>query len=420
MPLRAVVPPGRTTYYLRGTVKAGQRSRSVFESTGIRVGSAGAQQKANEIRLQREAKIYRELIHGADAVVTWSEAAAHYCEKRHLKRVARNRALADMPDKEAEYVLKLTSYFRRKAIDNIPLADFCDQVGPHLAAYFKEKHIAKGNKLPTMTRERDTYCAVMNEAVRQKWVRQDFPQPDLPEYRATEIPVNKWLYDDEIRLLIRLAPKHLKLFVAGIFATGRRGGEVIFMSRRRPDYNDPAGTGLSLEPGHEHFYYGHTKNGRPIIAPLPDWYVAMLSAYLASRTDKHDALILTEKKQPYKRPKKQRGFIVKTAWRSMTRKASAVLLKRSTRAARAGDLIAAERLRERSQILLEVTPHWGRHNAASHVLMQGMSERQAQRRGGWESAKMMRRYEHLSPEFNKEMANALDFGIGKRKTGASK
>lgn len=415
MPLRAYLPAGRETYYLRGTVKAGNRSRSVYESTGIRAGTPGAQQKADEIRIQRETKIYRELIHGEETVVTWTEAAAHYCEKRNLLRTSRNPALAETPDKEAEYVLKLLTYFRRKGIADIPLTDFCDRASVVIDGYFKDMHIAKGNKLPTMTRERDTYNSVMNEAVRKKWVKADFPRPTLPEYDALAVPVNKWLYDDEIRLLIRVAPRHLKLFVAGVFATGRRSGEIIYMSRRRPDYSDPAGTGLSLEPGHEHFYFGHTKNGRPVIAPLPDWYVALLKSYLEARTDRHDALILTDERKPYIRPARQKGFIVRTAWRTMTKRASAVLLKRAGRAARLGDAEGAARLRDRASMMLQVTPHWGRHNAASHVLMQGMSERQAQRRGGWESAKMMRRYEHLSPEFNKEMANALDFGMTRKK-----
>jgi hypothetical protein len=137
----------------------------------------------------------------------------------------------------------------------------------------------------------------------------------------------------------------------------------------------------------------------------------MLKPYLEKRADKHDALILTDERKPYKRPSRQKGFIVRTAWHSMTKKASTILLKRSARAKRLSDPQAAMRLKDRAAIMLQVTPHWGRHNAASHMLMQGMSGSQAQRRGGWESAKMMRRYEHLSPEFNKDMANALDFGM---------
>ena len=76
---------------------------------------------------------------------------------------------------------------------------------------------------------------------------------------------------------------------------------------------------------------------------------------------------------------------------------------------KAGDQRGAERLRQRAAICREVTPHWGRHNAASHLLMKGRTTQDAKRAGGWSTDIMMKRYAHLAPEANKVMANELDF-----------
>jgi site-specific recombinase XerD len=75
-----------------------------------------------------------------------------------------------------------------------------------------------------------------------------------------------------------------------------------------------------------------------------------------------------------------------------------------------GDRPSAERLRERAAICREVTPHWGRHNAASHLLKAGRSKQDAKRAGGWSTDIMLKRYEHLAPEANKDITNLLDFG----------
>lgn len=424
MPLKACVPPGRTTFYLRGTVKAGKRSRSVYESTGIGAGEPGARERAEEIRLRREGEIYHELLHGPQAVVTFTEAAAGYGDKRARERVARNPALAGRPDKEMEYVAKWVRFLRARGVADIPLEEFCASGTEHLDAYFAELHIAKKHKLSTMHRERDTYQAVMNFAVSKKWAPADYPMPELPEWDIARQPVNKWLYPEEIRLFILLAPKHLRLYVAGVFATGNRGGELIFISRRFPNYDDRNGTGLCLDPGFEHVYLGWTKNGEPLIKPLPDWWVEMIKVSLAARTDSHDALFLTDDGVPYKRPRRQRGFIVKTAWLALRRRVAAVVYRLAKQKARQAECLLAanprsqeavklrleaERLTGRAGQCLRVTPHWGRHNAASHVLKHGGSKLDAKRVGGWRSDRMLERYTHLSPEAGKALANQLDF-----------
>lgn len=416
MPLKASVPPGRSTFYLRGTVKAGKRSRSVYESTGVGAGEPGAAARAEEIRLRREGEIYHEILYGPQSVVTFTQAAADYCDRRAKRRVDENPSLAGKPDKEAEYVAKWVRFLRRRGVADIPLADFCAQGARHLAAYFDELHRAKGNSLATMHREADCYCAVMNHAAHadRKWAPDNFPRPDLPDHDVMNQPVNKWLYEEEIRLFVRLAPEHLREFVAGVFATGCRGGELIFISRRYPDFTDRNSTGISLEPGYEFIYLGWTKSKKPIFRTIPDWYAAMLQQYLERRTDEHDALFLTDQGEPYARPRRQRGFVVKTAWKRLRERVAAVLERLARRKAKANDNRAAARLLGRAAICRTVTPHWGRHNAASHITMKGLSGNAVRKAAGWQSERMSKRYTHLSPEFAKDMANVLDFGMSSR------
>jgi integrase len=429
MPLRAYIPPGRDFYYLRGTVRAGKKSRSIFESAGIGKREPSAATRAEEIRLRRETEIYNELLYGPKRVVTFTENASDYCEKRNRDRVAENPALAGTPDKEAEYVAKWITFLRRRGLADIPLSEFCDERREEtvkaLAAYFREVHDAKGNALDTKQRESNVYCALMNHAVAKTWASPGFPRPELPAQDIFATPVNKWLYDEEIQLLVKSAGKKLKIFAAGVFATGIRGGEFLYISRRAPKLSDPLSTGLSLEPGHEFFYLGwtRTKNRKPIVRTIPDWYVAMLQTYLEDRTDQHDALILTPKNRPYKRPRRQSGFQVKTAWKAMRERAAKVV-ERLARRKLGRDLTReAARLMNRAAILRTVTPHWGRHNAASHIVRKGLGKHAAQKAAGWRSERMVERYLHLAPEYAKDLANTLDFGMGKvaaQSTGPTK
>jgi hypothetical protein len=144
MPFNALIPAGRTTYYLRGTVKAGKKSRSVYESTGAGSRQSGVVARAEEIRLRRESEIYAEMLYGAQAVATFTEAAAGYCEDRQRRRIARNAALIGQPDKEAKYVAKCVKFLRKRQVADVPLVDYLPDSKRHLAKYFDELHIAKG------------------------------------------------------------------------------------------------------------------------------------------------------------------------------------------------------------------------------------------------------------------------------------
>ncbi|MGH6931441.1 MAG: phage major capsid protein [Dongiaceae bacterium] len=88
---------------IRGPVWAGQKSCSVYETTGIGARDPRGRQRAEKIKEQREPEILRELLTAPSERVTWAEAAADYGANRTQERVARNPALAGRPDKELEH-----------------------------------------------------------------------------------------------------------------------------------------------------------------------------------------------------------------------------------------------------------------------------------------------------------------------------
>jgi hypothetical protein len=61
----------------------------------------------------------------------------------------------------------------------------------------------------------------------------------------------------------------------------------------------------------------------------------------------------------------------------------------------------AQELEGRAEVVRSVTPHWGRHNLASHAFVKGMDTEKVRRLGNWQTDAMVRRYQHLKPDFGK-------------------
>jgi integrase len=406
MSLKVVIPKGRASYYLRGTVTVGRKSRSVYETTGIRVGQAGAKALTQEIRLTREVQIRDELLRGAPATKTWLDLAVKYCEKRQAKRVTRDPSLKDSPDPEAWFVLRLTNFFVSRGVADLPLRELPhDEVDSFFATALD------GAKLSYKTRLKNVYCAMMNFARKRMWIDYEYPVPDLPEYDILKQPVNKALEDEDVQLFISLAPEHAHPFVASVFGTGLRGGELIFIKRTRPDYTDRHGTGLCLDEGQEHFFLGMTKDGTAHIRTLPDSLVALLKSYLATRKDSYDALFLTNRGVPYVRPKRKRSSVYKTMWRNLAKRVARTLEMRAEEAELRGDPGLAQRLRDRAAQCRKVTGHWGRHNMVSRAIVLGKSDREIMQLTGHKTARMLTRYSHLKVGPRKILANSVDFAM---------
>jgi len=59
----------------------------------------------------------------------------------------------------------------------------------------------------------------------------------------------------------------------------------------------------------------------------------------------------------------------------------------------------------------KVTPHWARHNKTSHLLKEGMSEREVQSVMGWSSIEMVKRYAGDFDGAGKKKANVVQFDV---------
>ena len=426
MSLVVCVPPKRKKFYIRGTVRVGNQFRDVYETTGIGIHTPQGRKLAEQVRFQLETRIRTELIDGAGAVVTWKEAVTEYAKKRKSDRLSIDPSLGDEPDKQIEYVLKWTEWFDslgklEQPLQKIKQAD--------LDQYFEFHHDSKRNLLSTRKREANVYLAVMNFA-QQEWKIGAFPRPKIAKVKSRSKAVNKWLYVEEVSLFIRLAPVHLSDYVAGVFATGCRGGPILHLPRHRPVPGRNRGAGLIMDKGKEQFYFGLSKSGHEDTRILPDWYADRLRRYLANRKDEHDALFLTDRGVPYAKLKRQSGFQVKTAWRNLRERVAQVILRlarlklhqaKMLHGSQREEMISkAQELEGRAEVVRSVTPHWGRHNLASHAFIKGMDTEKVRRLGNWQTDAMVRRYQHLKPDFGKELANVVEFpktqGTSSRKT----
>lgn len=396
-------------YYLRGTVQAGKRKSSpIYETTGIRVGQPGAKGCVDQIRIKRESEIIAELLHGRKSTVTWIEAAAAYCERRQRKLSQTNpRYDPEAGDDTAGIVLEITHFFQSRGKDCSPLTDL---TGEDLNAYFQARHFDRGNALSTAKRHETIYKAVMNFAVKEWAVDGNFPVPDLAEYDPLKKPVvDKYFEANEIQWMLANAQPHFRPILALGIATGRRTGELAFLARPG-HYDETIHSGeLRMDQGREYLFLGYTKNMDPKITPLPDWVLPIMQDLLDARTDRSAALFLTQRGVAYKRPKNRRGGTFKRTWLTLRR---GLVIHLLLEARKHPPRTAARRdLARRSQIVRHATPHWFRHNAASHLMMGDLSDSGIATHMGWRDPRMVQRYAHMSPSRGKQVANMLDFTV---------
>jgi hypothetical protein len=191
------------------------------------------------------------------------------------------------------------------------------------------------------------------------------PKPTLPKV-AKNTPVNKHFSDETVSLFIQCAPPHAKLFFSAAFTLGLRAGELLFAKRTNMLQAEPRRSGICLLPGRETLFIARSKIGLPIERVIPPDLAEAFRQVLAARTDKFDALFLTDKKRPYKRGRTLRGF----RFRNGT--CARVVAELHRRAAEAG-LAGNEKLRQdclfEADTVSRSTGHWGRHTMISNAVM---------------------------------------------------
>ncbi len=396
-------------YYLRGSVSVGNDSRGVYESTRIRIRDPGARQRAQAFLEKRRAEILSQIQDGPQAKVTFAVAANRYILRRRPKLIEDNpRFDPTAPDAVALQAQEIVDHLESLNRASVTLKSLTRD---DINSFFRDRHLARGNSLSTARRHASVYIAIMNMAVKEGWTDSGFPRPDLGDYdRHTKPIVGKYFEADEIAWMIENAPEHFRPIVALGFATGRRTGDLAWLSRPGR-YDETVHSGeLRMTQGEEHIFLGRTKNGKAKTTYLPQWLLPILHAHLARRADSFDELFLTDKGLPYKRPKVQGGGVFKRAFGTLIYRLTLHLLLE----ARRHPVNSPERAHfvRRSQVVRQATPHWFRHNAASHIYRNGGGDADAMDHLGWDDHRMAARYRHMSPERGRALANSLDFGIG--------
>jgi len=211
-------------------------------------------------------------------------------------------------------------------------------------------------------------AAVLWHAARKKWC----PAPVISRPKEPEGRVRWITYGEAERLLDAAAP-HLRPLVLFLLCTGARASEAIYL-----DWRD-----LDLERAHVSFI--DTKNGERRGVPLHPRLVAELRR--SNRRAGH--VFLTHDGEPYADRKGLGGGQVKTAWRTMLKRAG----------------------------VSDFTPHDCRHTWASWHYAANRDLAALMQLGGWKSEKMVLRYvhvnvSHLAPTIDRMWGNAGDSGLG--------
>lgn len=327
MPLRIVKRHNSPYWYLRGSI----RGIRVDESTGT-----GDQKAAEEIRIKREAEILTRSIHGDTASRSFAEAALSYMEA----------------DGERKFVAPLLKEFGRKKLAQIA-QDEIDVAARKLYP-----------KAASSTLNRQVYtpmAAILNHAARKGWC----PKPVIARPKTPKGRV-RWITEEEAERLIEAAAPHLKPLVIFLLSTGARMSEAIYLDWRDVDLSRC------------HVTFLDTKNGEHRGVPLHPRAVAALANLphragavfrrprkgLSPRPGQPDNRPLGS---PYE-PKEDAGGQVKTAWKTMCRKAG----------------------------ISDFTPHDCRHTWATWHYRQNRDLTALMELGGWKSVEMVMRYAHVN------------------------
>ena len=247
MSLKLTKQPGRTNWYLRGTIK-GTR---VTESTGTSV-----KMLAEEYRVQREHELYREAIYGAKVDATFRDAA-----KRYLSAGGDDRFLAPVLSR----------------IGDVPIARIRQQEVDDLArALFKGKSSATAN--------RQVYTpvsSVLHHAAGLGWC----PVPVLrrPKQPASRV---RYITAEEAGRLLDAAQPYMRPLICFLLYTGARVGEALWLDWSAVDLK------------RRHVEFVKTKNGSARGVPLHMAVVRELEG-LAHR---NGSVFRRSDGQPYTKP----------------------------------------------------------------------------------------------------------------------
>lgn len=327
MSLKLIPRKGSAFWYLRGTV----RGRRVFESTGVDIANRKA---AEEVLIIRGRELLELTIHGDRAVRTFAEAALSYLASGG----------------EAACLHPIIRHLGHRKVASIGQADI-DECARRL----------KPNASPATLNRRiyTPISAVLQHAASLDW--RGKPKITRPKQSQGRV---RWITFAEAERLIDAAAPHLRPLVIFLLATGARLSEALYLDWREVD----------LMRGHVAFL--DTKNGEARGVPLHPRAVAAL-ANLPHRDGvvfRRSLPYVTARGyhrgigEPYRRRDGEGGGQIKTAWRSMLRRAG----------------------------ISDFSPHDCRHTWATWHYAANRDLGALMQLGGWKTPAMVMRYAHVN------------------------
>lgn len=211
------------------------------------------------------------------------------------------------------------------------------------------------------------------------------------------------LRPDLLAFFFERAPIHLRAQLYVEWSTGARLSSVLFGCRL---------CDLVLTANRCQITFRATKNGEDVTATLHTAAVPVLQAYLAWRGGlerREDPLFLTDRRKPYSRKGRERGWSGnnKTAFRAARRRAVLDLIRLSVQARRAGDLPTALQLKVDARLLHQVTQHWLRHWFATHAMAANIPLRLIMEQAGWTDERSVMGYQHDVPDVRRRAIESL-------------
>ena len=356
-------------WHVQGTVRVRDKSERVRRSLGLK--DTRPRREAEAAARAEEARVVEILLYGKEATATWAHAATRYLKDRRSGKPDGWR------DKERPAVEKLTLIFKHTRLIEIDTGMLQRALDRHYA------HVG----VETKRRVCSTIGGVLSAALRHNLMKHK-PHIPRPKNAARQAKVNKWLYPDEISLLLRCMPEQIRLPVKIMFLQGRRPSEILYR-----DWSD-----LDLRSGRERLDLGITKPGEHETIALDKDVVSDLRALATWRRRQglplEGPIFLNARGDPWHNPNSHYGLPINKPFRQGRERAANAVVQASTQAGL--DIDRREWLVERAEVLRQVTPYWGRHNFVSHHVVGDTPGQAISEMVGWKSLAMLPRYSHLS------------------------
>lgn len=329
MPLKLVRRVGRPCWYLRGTV----RGEPVFETTGIPLED---RQRADALRIRREAQILDEAIHGTRASRTFEQAAVEYLEA--VQPAATQRiAIAGHENKDGSLRPCLVTDFGRTLLSAID-QEMVDRV-------IRRRYPAG----PPATIQRNLLTplvAVLRYGAKRKWC--DEPKLQRPKVRRARRAA---MSVEQFAAVYATAAKHLKPLLVFMAYTGARPSEATEL-----EWSD-------VDLAARWAIIDRTKSDEPRGVPLNREVIVEL----ANLKHREGPVFLTNRRAPYRDTDRKEGGQFKTGFR-----------------------LACERAG-----VAGFTPHMLRHTCSTWLVMMGVHPYDKDDILGHRATDMSRLYTHL-------------------------